>query len=79
MALRGPLPTPKSRRTHRNPLILPWAAVLVLGRLGLSQKLPWFSARAAMFLGMLAIMLYRRDWYTGGYSVNQGHVAVELE
>jgi hypothetical protein len=60
-------------------MLLPWAAVLVLGRLGLSQKLPWFSARAAMFLGMLAIMLYRRDCYTGGYSVNRGHDAVELE
>jgi hypothetical protein len=60
-------------------MLLPWAAVLVLGRLGVSQKLPWFSARAAMFLGMLGIMLYRRDWYSGGYSVNRGHEAVELE
>jgi hypothetical protein len=60
-------------------MLLPWAAVLVLGRLGLSQKLPWFSARAAMFFGMLAIMLYRRECYTGGYSVNRGHDAVELE
>ena len=60
-------------------MLLPWAAVLVLGRVGLSQKLPWFSARAAIFFGMLAIMLYRRDWYTGGYSVNRGHEAVELE
>jgi hypothetical protein len=43
-------------------MLLPWVAVLALGRLGLSQKLPWFFARTAMFLGMLAIMLYRRDW-----------------
>jgi hypothetical protein len=60
-------------------MLLPWAAVLVLGRLGLSQKLPWFSARLAMFLGMLAIMLYRRHWYTGGYSVHRSHDALELE
>jgi hypothetical protein len=59
-------------------MLLPWAAVLLLRRLGMSQKLPWFSARAAMFLGMLAIMLYRRDWYTGGYSVNRGHDAASI-
>jgi hypothetical protein len=51
-------------------MLVPGAAVLVLGDLDLSKSVPWFpmSSCTAMLLGMLAIMLYRRDRYTSGYS-----------
>jgi predicted anti-sigma-YlaC factor YlaD len=51
-------------------MLVPWAAVLVLGHLGPSMAMPWLSTseHTAMVLGMLAIMLYRRDHYTRGYS-----------
>ena len=39
-------------------MVVPWAAVLTLGRFGLSQGLPWLSGRNAMAAGMLAVMLY---------------------
>jgi hypothetical protein len=44
---------------------------------------PFFQSTSPVWSRILvtnsAIMLYRRDWYTGGYSVNRGHDAVELE
>src|SRR5262245_23078207 len=54
-------------------MLVPWAAVPVVGRLGLPKALPWFSTSVciAMFLGTLAIMLYRRDHYTSGYSFSR--------
>jgi hypothetical protein len=39
-------------------MVVPWATVLVLGRFGVLQRLPWLSARNAMAAGMLAVMLY---------------------
>jgi hypothetical protein len=39
-------------------MIVPWAAVLTLGKFGLLQELPWISDRNAMAAGMLAVMLY---------------------
>jgi hypothetical protein len=51
-------------------MLVPWAAVLVLGHLGLSKAVPWLSMSGciAILLGMLVIMLYRRDHYTSGDS-----------
>jgi hypothetical protein len=49
----------------------PIAVVLILCALGVPAALPWFSTRfagPAMAIGMLAIMLYRREHYTSGYS-----------
>jgi hypothetical protein len=47
----------------------PWIIVLLLSRTGLPATLPWLpkSGPAAMSLGMLAFMLYRRDCSTTGY------------
>lgn len=53
----------------------PIAAVLVLCALGVPDVLPWFSTRfagPAMAIGMVAIMLYRREHYTSGYSFIRG-------
>jgi hypothetical protein len=53
-------------------MIVPTACVLLLCRLGVTDVLPWFTTSLsglAMFLGMLGIMLYRREMYTGGYSI----------
>jgi hypothetical protein len=53
-------------------MIVPTACVLLLCRLGLTDVLPWFTTSlsgVAMFLGMLGIMLYRREMYTSGYSI----------
>ncbi len=53
-------------------MIAPTACVLLLCRLGVTDVLPWFTTSLsgpAMLLGMLAIMLYRREIYTGGYSI----------
>ncbi len=46
----------------------PVVVILGLSRVGLSDTLPWLSnsEHTAMLLGMLAIMLYRREQYTGG-------------
>lgn len=51
-------------------MLVPWASVLALGYLALPKALSWLftSGCTAMLLGMLAIMLYRRDRYTSGYS-----------
>ncbi|HEY8742540.1 MAG TPA: hypothetical protein VIU62_05550, partial [Chloroflexota bacterium] len=52
-------------------MLLPVAAVVGLGGLGLSNALPWLSnsEHTAMLVGMLAFMLYRRERYTRGYSL----------
>src|SRR5262249_13544003 len=49
-------------------MLLPWAAVLVLVGLGAARALPWLAQAdtAAMLLGMLGVMLVRRDHYTHG-------------
>ena len=39
-------------------MIVPWAALIVLGRFGVLHGLPWLSERNAMAAGMLAVMLY---------------------
>jgi hypothetical protein len=51
-------------------MLAPVAAILVLSRTGLSTALPLLgnSEHTAMLLGMPAIMLYRRERYTSGYS-----------
>jgi len=51
-------------------MLLPVAGVLMLRGLGLLDMLPWLtnSEHAAMLVGMLAAMLYRREHYTSGYS-----------
>jgi hypothetical protein len=51
-------------------MVLPWAAILTVRSLGLSVTLPWLSnsEHLAMFIGMLAFMLYRRERYTSGYA-----------
>lgn len=48
-------------------MLVPMAAVIVLCRMGLDAYLPWLAQAScpAMFLGMLAAMLYRRQHYTG--------------
>jgi hypothetical protein len=52
-------------------MLVPVMAVLLLERLHVSEWLPWLSRseHPAMVVGMLAAMLYRREQYTGGYSV----------
>ena len=51
-------------------MLLLQAAILGLLGLSLSDSLPWFSnsEHTAMLVGMLALMLYRRERYTSGYS-----------
>jgi uncharacterized membrane protein len=51
-------------------MLLPVAVVRVAIALGASAALPWLSnsEHTAMFVGMLVLMLYRRDRYTIGYS-----------
>jgi putative intracellular protease/amidase len=46
-------------------MLVPWVAVLALVRLGAANTLPWLSNApdAAMLLGMLGIMLFRREHY----------------
>lgn len=48
-------------------MLAPIAFVTVLCRLGLETYLPWLTGASApaMYLGMLAAMLYRRSHYTG--------------
>jgi hypothetical protein len=52
-------------------MVTPWAAVLLLDRLGLAGGHPWLSVsgRTAMLVGMLVIMLYRRNRYTNRYAL----------
>jgi hypothetical protein len=53
-------------------MLIPTACIILLCRAGLTDVLPWFTTSlsgAAMFAGMLGYMLYRRDMYTGGYSL----------
>ena len=54
----------------------PVAVILALSRVGLSDTLPWHSnsEHTAMLLGMLAIMLYRREHYTGSTPSSAGQV-----
>ncbi len=54
----------------------PVAGVVVLRLLGAGAYLPWLSkaGHLAMFLGMLAAMLYRVDHYTAGHASHQQHV-----
>jgi hypothetical protein len=56
----------------------PWAAVLILVDLGAASALPWLATagRPAMLLGMLAVMLYHRQHYTGGYAFLRWPAAV---
>jgi hypothetical protein len=52
-------------------MIIPTACIILLCRAGVTDVLPWFTTSLsgiAMFGGMLAYMLYRRDMYTSGYS-----------
>jgi hypothetical protein len=52
-------------------MVVPTACVILLCRVGLTDVLPWFTTGltgVAMFGGMLAYMLHRRDMYSGGYS-----------
>jgi len=54
----------------------PVAFVLLLCGLGVPYALPWLttnSSGTAMAIGMLAIMLYRRQHYTSGYSFIRFH------
>ena len=53
-------------------MVVPTACVLLLCGLGVTDIIPWFTrslSGPAMFLGMLGIMLYRREMYTSGYSL----------
>ncbi len=51
-------------------MLLPVAGILVVRSLGVLDTLPWLSnsEHIAMFVGMLAFMLYRRERYTSGYA-----------
>jgi hypothetical protein len=51
-------------------MVLPVAGVLVLRGLGLPAALPWLSnsEHMAMLVGMLLLMLFRRERYTSGYA-----------
>ncbi|MBV9172261.1 MAG: DJ-1/PfpI family protein [Chloroflexi bacterium] len=54
-------------------MLLPWALVLGLAALGLANVLPWLSGAAdpAMLLGMLGVMLVRRDHHAHGHAAHQ--------
>jgi hypothetical protein len=49
-------------------MLVPWAAVVGLVALGAANVLPWLAHASdpAMYLGMLGIMLVRRDHYAHG-------------
>jgi hypothetical protein len=51
-------------------MLLPIAGVFALRGAGLLVTLPWLSnsEHTAMLVGMLVLMLYRRDRYSSGYS-----------
>jgi hypothetical protein len=53
-------------------MIVPVAVILFVCSVGIEETFPWFTTSltgAAMFLGMIGYMLYRRDMYTSGYSI----------
>jgi hypothetical protein len=53
-------------------MLVPIAAVLALCALGVPDALPWLTTKAtgpAMAIGMVAIMVYRHEHYTHGYSL----------
>ncbi len=54
----------------------PVAAIVVLRLLAVGAYLPWLSkaSHLAMFLGMLAAMLYRRDHYAASHASHQQRV-----
>ncbi|HEU5097479.1 MAG TPA: heavy metal translocating P-type ATPase [Roseiflexaceae bacterium] len=56
-------------------MVVPMAAVALLCQLGVDGYVPWLAQASspAMYLGMLAAMLYRREHYLGNHS----HVAHE--
>jgi hypothetical protein len=60
-------------------LLVPWAAVLGLVALGAAGAVPWLShaADAAMLLGMLAVMLFRRAHYAHGATHQRAAVHAE--
>lgn len=62
-------------------MLAPIALINLLCSLGLVEYVPWLTEASgpAMFLGMLAAMLYRRDHYTvkTGHSVHAAHQHVE--
>jgi hypothetical protein len=51
-------------------MLVPTAGAVVLGALDLRDALLWLATNqhTLMLVGMLAMMLYRREHYTGGYS-----------
>jgi hypothetical protein len=51
-------------------MLLPWIAVLALSGLGAARVLPWLEAAdgPAMFLGMLAVMVFRPGHYAHGHN-----------
>jgi AraC family transcriptional regulator, transcriptional activator FtrA len=60
-------------------MLVPWAAVVGLNALGANNVLPWLKQAdgPAMYLGMLGIMLVRREHYThGGAHAHAEHHAV---
>jgi len=62
-------------------MLAPIAMVSLLCGLGVDEYLPWLAEASApaMFLGMIAAMLYRRNHYMakGGHSVHVNPAAVE--
>jgi hypothetical protein len=62
-------------------MLLPVVAILGLVGLSLSDPLPWLSnsEHPAMLVGMLALMLYRRERYTSGYSFFRWPFAIERQ
>ena len=60
-------------------MLVPWAVVEGLTGLGAGSALPWLaqSGTAAMALGMLGIMLFRREHYIGG--AHHNHAAAHAE
>ena len=55
-------------------MLVPMAAVVVLCRLGADVSLPWLpqASSPAMYLGMLAAMVYRREHYLGHHHHSMG-------
>jgi hypothetical protein len=57
-------------------MLVPTLAVLLLCALGVPDVFPWLSTKStapAMVIGMLAIMLYRREHYSTGYAFIRWH------
>jgi YHS domain-containing protein len=55
-------------------MLLPWIAVLALVGMGAANALPWLAMAdgPAMFLGMLAVMLFRPGHYAHGHHHHHG-------